>query len=96
MSATLSDRSEYSSTVLTTMRFQDCRTDANGIREVNVYNYYSENEDVGEDKDEMGTIIEDNDIDDDEVIDKDAVRLKIEEREKRMLKRRTMITMKII
>ena len=72
MSVTLSDRSEYSSTVLTTMRFQDCRTDAKGIREVNVYNYYSENEDVGEDKDEMGTIIEDNDIDDDEVIDKET------------------------
>ena len=34
----------------------------------------SENEDVDEDKDEMGTTIEDNDVDDDEGIDENKIK----------------------
>ena len=51
-------------------------TDAKGIREVNEYK--GENEDVDEEKDEMGAIIEDNDMEDDEVTDKIRINLWIE------------------
>ena len=40
--------------------------------------YKGENEDVDEEKDEMGAIIEDNDMEDDEVTDKIRINLWIE------------------